>query len=350
MLSWLAHLFKKSKKSNFNESSKSAEPSPHTNNEAKRTPQDEQLRNALLDQALIAMEQLNESLQLAHNSTKPATKVSRLEFSKSKLEELQLLARQCPGMFLTNEDEVKATILRMEDEFSKAGYYSQADASLRSYKSAYVEAASSNADIVKGFRLSATMQLRTPLRILEMHGLEWPLEKGDPPLLELHEGTWVPVTKSFQELGLDIPEFSYEKTMASDIGPINADGGDYLIFLKSVRQIVESKTSIEARRTQLRREIAESKWQLFCQRLGGREAVSDYFFPPFIDCIPKLTGETLQALWERGLVTAAKIETATDEELLSIKGIGPAKLKLIRQTCAMSNSKEAEWVDALDTR
>lgn len=92
----------------------------------------------LEQQAHIAKQQLNESLSLAVASTAPETKVSSLEFAKSKFAELQAIAAEHPRMRLKNEEEVDGAIKLMEAEFSRAGYYAMADASRRQSASAYV--------------------------------------------------------------------------------------------------------------------------------------------------------------------------------------------------------------------
>lgn len=77
----------------------------------------------LEQQARTAKAQLNESLSLACNSTIPEAKVSHLEFAKSKFAELKAIAAEHPRMRLTNEKEVDAAIMQLEQDFSRAGYY-----------------------------------------------------------------------------------------------------------------------------------------------------------------------------------------------------------------------------------
>ena len=81
------------------------------------------LLEKLEQQAYTAKAQLNEYLSLACSSTKPAAKVSHLEFAKSKFAELKAIAAEHPRMRLTNETEVDAAIKQLEQDFSRAGYY-----------------------------------------------------------------------------------------------------------------------------------------------------------------------------------------------------------------------------------
>lgn len=97
-----------------------------------------ELLEVLEHQAQATKEQLNESLLLAHTATHPETKVTRLEFAKSKFAELQTIAAEHPRMRLTNEQEVDAAIKLLEEEFAQAGYYAMAEARRRQSVSAHV--------------------------------------------------------------------------------------------------------------------------------------------------------------------------------------------------------------------
>lgn len=53
---------------------------------------------------------------------------------------------------------------------------------------------------------------------------------------------WVPVTKTFRELGIDVDDLP-PVLMASEIGQVPQDGGEYLPFLIEYRTIVEGDIS-----------------------------------------------------------------------------------------------------------
>jgi hypothetical protein len=94
------------------------------------------------------------------------------------------------------------------------------------------------ADLTSGWEMSVTMQLRTPLKWLQRHrefhaGAERPSEALPP-----EHACWVPVPKSLRELGIDADEIPLS-TMASQIGQIPVDGGDFLPFLMEYRMIAE---------------------------------------------------------------------------------------------------------------
>ena len=300
------------------------------------------------EQVPLLRQQLEESLLLAHNSTNPETKVSRLEFSRAKVQELAAIGREFPELTQNDLAEIQEIIDRMTGEFSEAGYYAKADVSVGGYQPRPAYESSLWGDSFKGWRYCATMQLRTPLRVLEMHGSKWAAGDDNPPHSPMDEGIWIPEAKSMAELGIDMPDLDFRtRTMASEIGPIPSDGGDFLRFLKSVRRIVERFDSIEARRGDLRVELARPEWAEIIGKIGGKEDVYDRFFVDFLFMIPKLSSETRELLWERELTTPAKIAALTDKELLAIKGIGSAKLKLIRQACNEAADKDAELVDCV---
>ncbi len=206
--------------------------------------------------------------------------------------------------------------------------------------------AAANSDILAGYRFCATMQLRTPLRVITRHG-EVHAGLDDPPIIarEAWEGIWLPQTKSWRDLGLDLPELR-PTTMASDVGPIPADGGDYLAFLLAVRRIVEGRETISDRRSRLSGELSEKRWSTFVRKLGGKRSIVDRFFPPFTATIPGVASDIGAALRASRLTTPAKLSAASDAALLSISGIGPAKVKSIRAACVAATSQADEFTEA----
>ena len=201
-----------------------------------------------------------------------------------------------------------------------------------------------NDDIIKGLKFSATLQLRNPLRVLLRHGEIHTDRNMRPPEIarEGWEGIWFSVT------GIDWGP----STVASDIGPILAD--DYLPFLIAVRKIVESHNSIERRIEQLREMPLTGDWKIYIARHGpshisrsrGADWIIAYFFPRFVDNIPKINAATIDELSRLGLDTPNRIAVASDEKLLNIKGIGQAKLNTIRNYCAgITDNRDADRVE-----
>ena len=178
-------------------------------------------------------------------------------------------------------------------------------------------------DISNGFKFSATLQLRTPLRVLLRHGELYLKNDGGRPQIacEPWEGIWLPNLKTWAELGITgIDEFEPPDSMASDIGAVLAE--DYLPFLIAVREIVELEDSIENRIMMLREKPREGYWQTYLMKHGGINRLIGRFFPRFIDTIPNINDVTIAEFARLGLETPNCITAATDEVLLGIKVSG----------------------------
>lgn len=201
------------------------------------------------------------------------------------------------------------------------------------------------ADRCKGFEFCATLQLRTPLRVLLRHGELYLKNDGRQPQIarEGWEGIWFPVTQSLEETfresdcSADNIEFAKRfdaqlnaipRTVSSDVGLVLAD--DYLPFLITVRRIVEAHDPIEQRIEKLHEMPIVADWQEYLAKHGGVDGIIGRFFPKF---------SNLAA----GLDTPNRIAAASDETLLAIKGIGPATLKAIRARCAsITENRDAD--------
>lgn len=180
------------------------------------------------------------------------------------------------------------------------------------------------------------MQLRTPLRVLLRHReLFSDLPNEPPPIARaMWEGIWTTRTPSFRELGIELDD-PPPGQMASSIGPIPVDGGDYLEFLIAVRKIVESANSINDRVDLLVSEVGRPQWSIFKHvRFHSACDIADYFFPFFVGTIHRLVREAAAELRRLGLDTPEALDGATDAQLLDVPGIGPRTLLGIRKKCA----------------
>lgn len=131
-----------------------------------------------------------------------------------------------------------------------------------------------NDPLVKGYRFCATLQLRTPLTVLRMHGREIAADSDIPAVAALWHGTWLPIIKTWAELGAaaDLPEFE-PTTMASEVGPVPVDGGELLQLLIRIREVVEADGPLPTRRQQLEALLMVLPQQHFIGLLGGRNAI-----------------------------------------------------------------------------
>ncbi len=310
-----------------------------------------ELEQMAAQQAQRLVEIINDSLVLSRNSANPGTKVSRLELARQRLKDLESLSLQYPVIQITRAPQVWAQIDEFAREYAAAGHYAQSDISLRDYghqalDRVYVN--DSNHDLIDGWTFHATLQLRTPLRILEREGEFCPLP-GPPPSIatEMWHGIWLPKTKTWRDRGVDIPEFT-GTGRSSDIGTVPVDGGAYLKFLLAVRRIVEGSGSIDERLENLRTELHQQAWSDFVLAHQGKEYFYSYFFPEFLETIPKLPSEAVHQLWDRGIETPAQLDACSDADLLKIKGIGPARLRTIREACASVTDRNAKRLDLVN--
>ena len=97
----------------------------------------------------------------------------------------------------------------------------------------------SNDDVLAGWELSVTMQRRTPLAWLLRHREFHEGSNRPTEIVPMQHACWVPVTRSWRSLGIDVDEMP-ETTMASEIGQIPVNGGNFLPFLIEYRMIVEN--------------------------------------------------------------------------------------------------------------
>lgn len=199
--------------------------------------------------------------------------------------------------------------------------------------------------VIKVLKYCATLQLRTPLRILLKDGETW--TEGVPPETEeTWHGIWVPETKTFRELGLDIDEFP-DFGSSSDIGYVNH--AKYLTFLIDIRKAAEADGSIKHRIELLRQVMSEKQYSKFVRTHGGKNSIIDYFFPSIIDTIPGISAAVSTALRESKLTTIHKLRKMTDKDLLGIKGIGPKALNKIREfTNSYSGDDKLDRADTVE--
>ncbi len=202
-----------------------------------------------------------------------------------------------------------------------------------------------NADIVTGYRFFATMQLRTPLRVLRRHGEIHHGTDNEPPEIarEMWEGIWLPEVATFRELGLDVDEIV--STMASDIGQIPQDGGEYLRFLIALRTAAEGVGSADERRAGVALITKDPQWCDPVGKLGGEQAVLDRLFPPFMETVPRMPTKTAAALAAAGYGTPAAVDGATDQELRAVQGVGPALVTALRTAAGAATDRGARYVD-----
>ncbi|HEY4084255.1 MAG TPA: hypothetical protein VGM81_26505 [Burkholderiaceae bacterium] len=124
-------------------------------------------------------------------------------------------------------------------------------------------------DLLKGFEFTATLQMRTPLRILLKHRTQRNLNAKLPNFApEGWEGIWMPVLKTWSELGgKDL--FEFVGPSATDIGPVENRGYEYWRFLVAIKSAANTRVPYEQRRALAEAEAAKEEWARFVCELGG---------------------------------------------------------------------------------
>lgn len=176
-----------------------------------------------------------------------------------------------------------------------------------------------NADILDGVQFSVTLQVRTPLAILQHHG---EIFRGLPSRAPVYgtgaDGIWIPHL---------IDEDTYDvlrqgQTHASDVGSVEA--GRYLPFLKAFRRIVESGLPHEEQ-LQLLSSIptASADFRKFWNQLEiNYPDFPHSFFYMALTELPGVGRVTAKRLYEAGFVTPSQVLAASDAELAAIPKIG----------------------------
>lgn len=199
-------------------------------------------------------------------------------------------------------------------------------------------------DLISGWRYSATLQLRTPLKYLEMHGTfspgpEKPALVG-PAENSLEDGT------EFNAYGIWIQEIDYE-AMGFDPprpGKRAAQGGmvdiggteekELLSFLKSFRYIVETGKTLDQILFELEELSTSSPGnRRMWARYSGEDSLwPDSYFIEQLDLqLPKGVGKSkAEELYLAGFRTIEEIQDAPDEQLLQVPGIGKGVLRKLR--------------------
>jgi hypothetical protein len=185
-----------------------------------------------------------------------------------------------------------------------------------------------NTNVLKGMQFVATMMLRTPLNVLEHHGETFEGPVSNAPIYGTQaDGIWVPKVKTWREMGIDMDELP-PSVMASEIGPIPENGGDYLLFLKDFRRIVESSDSVESK---IERINNLPKQNPAYSSYIGDSTFAEIWFGRHISCVPGIGRKTQETLKAAGINNIDDLKKATDEKLLKINGIGPSCLAKIRE-------------------
>lgn len=192
--------------------------------------------------------------------------------------------------------------------------------------------APANSDVLEGWEYSATLSLDTPLEALEHDGeVRKTSRRNLPDYGGPAAGVWLPKTRSFQDLGIDAPEFENGER-ASEIGYAPADGGTFLEFLKDFRRIVEGRRTVPDKIEAIRnlREENESYRKHYDKLEDG---FAEKFFAKKFCEINGVGEATALELFRNGFQSLQELCGAEDEAILNVPGIGEGTLRSIRSHC-----------------
>lgn len=191
-----------------------------------------------------------------------------------------------------------------------------------------------NHNLIKALIFHATMQVRTPLSVLNHHGERF---SGSPSRAPKYgseaDGYWSYELTTWQELGIDIPELP-EVEGAADVGPIKAS--EYLPFLIEFRKIVETHDSVDNKIAKIKKLGNKNNlFKHFIKKLNEfykykGDFPNSFFYNQFAD-IPGIGNKSAKLLFKAGIKSFDDLKNADDTIILSIPGIGPVALKKIRK-------------------
>lgn len=269
---------------------------------------------------------INESLQIANKTKNIETKRSRVNIARQKLNELKEYVKRYPFIKIEKLLEVESNIREFETEIEKINKVLNCSEKNKTY-------IKDEDNIIKGLTFYATLNIRTPLSVLIHHA-----ETFSGPLDEIPrygteaDGIWLPVTKTWRELGINMDEMS-EVEAASDVGPIEAS--EYIPFLIDFRKIVEGQDSIDVKMANIKKLCRGNKqYQKYFNLLNKSNEHSGNFPASFFynqfTAIPGIGAKSAKPLFEAGIKTYDDLKNADDKTLLAVPGIGLATIKKVR--------------------
>ncbi|WP_147328296.1 hypothetical protein [Duganella sp. BJB475] len=193
-----------------------------------------------------------------------------------------------------------------------------------------------NSDICNGVEFRAALHFDTPLAVLQWHGYRhYDLNYCPPQFTDnSHQGHWSAKLKTLREMGIDMDDpgpgwQTFEMAIRNGYDLI------YPEFLIALRKVVELRLPARERLRLLRAEVTRPKWAKYSGLSGHYvDEICEHYFPAFLATVPTLPHYAALAMWDVALDTPARIDQASDEQLLAFKGIGPAVLRKLRARCA----------------
>lgn len=187
-------------------------------------------------------------------------------------------------------------------------------------------------DMIKCFEFNATLQLRTPLNVLKHHKEKiFDKNKKLPKYAkEGWEGIWLPITKTYKELGIDMEEIP-KGTCSSDLGYLSVEEQElYFNFLLKFHTISESEKEVNEKINLIKDLIkTDREFSKYYERVtgNGKLFLEDYFGLLIRNVLPPKVSSILK---DNGYVLLEDLKNVNLDDLLKIDGIGKSTInKLI---------------------
>lgn len=201
------------------------------------------------------------------------------------------------------------------------------------------ELRNANADILEGIQFAATLHITTPYAVLFHHGEIFAgLPSKAPTYGNQAQGIWIPKTKSWQSLGIDLPEMP-QSEHATDIGPKRPES--YLPFLLDFRRIFEGTDADEIKIEKLQLLVTYTKdYALIWKQLETvyQDFPRNLFYRSFLD-LPDVGRTTARNLYEAGFRSVEQIQSSEPSELQKVRGVGPGLAKKLTSNAGRKAGK-----------
>lgn len=273
---------------------------------------------------------INESLKIANESKSPSTTHSRLDIARQNLKALKALAKDHSFITLTQLNQVEKNILEIEQEANAASnLFTATNINIkdldpeRTFTDQATDLARKNQDISDGVFFSATLNITTPLKYLQLDNKVKTPEEADLISSPMKYGCWLP----------HIPiehRIIKNSERASQFGPVPSNGGEVLPNLIKYRTIMERPLDpqnkgafleLEARAVEIVREVpAIFVDTTYCFGVMFREMIVDLKY---------LSDAHLIELTHNGYTSTLDLKTLSEKDLKTLKGIGPKKAEEI---------------------
>lgn len=186
---------------------------------------------------------------------------------------------------------------------------------------------SSNDDLVKGYELHVTPKVTTRLKILKLRGTK--ISEAEERSLDfrMDEAVTMPITKSWNELGFDMPEPS-PGDVWTDVGMLKGRKLErYYEFLVKFRSIIEDESLSPPERYDKVRNIDSPFLPKLYKEYGEN-------FPKnlFIDELAEIDGVSnsiAEQLFDMGIYDSKGVSKLSRDELKELNGAGEKRAERI---------------------